>query len=109
MSFETVVRVCGMWKRIRPSTSCSEHDLRHCLSIVIGFFSHSPFAARLAQSLFRSPIASHRSAFEQVTVSVWLAQIRWMWHDARQMVDAFFVSESHPPFKAKLTHVSLVS
>ena len=47
---ESVVRTCGRWKRIMPSRSCSEHDLRHSLSIFIGCFAHSPLFARASQS-----------------------------------------------------------
>jgi hypothetical protein len=33
MSGESVVRLCGMWKRIMPPRSTSEHDLRHSLRV----------------------------------------------------------------------------
>ena len=42
-------------------------------------------------------------------VSVWLAQMRWMWHEARHLVDAFVGSDVQPPVSAKLTHSSDVS
>ena len=94
---------------MRPSRSSSEQDLRHSLSIFSGSVRHLPAAARLAQSERRSPRASQRSVFEQVTVSVWLAQMRWMWHEAGQTVAAFLTSVVHPPRSAKLTHESDVS
>jgi len=54
-------------------------------------------------------MASQRRAFEHVTVSVWLAQMRWMWHEARQVVCALVRSVRQSPLNAKLTHVSDVS
>ena len=55
------------------------------------------------------PDFSQRSTFEQVTASEWLAQMDWMWHEARQVVAALRGSDAHPPRSAKLTHVSEVS
>ena len=103
------MRVWGMWKRIIPSRSTSEQLLRHCLRVRTGSDAHFPAAARSAQSGRWSPIASQRNALEHVTVSVWFAQILWMWHDARQTVSAFLGSVVQPPLSAKLTHVSDVS
>ena len=68
----------------------------------VGSEWHFPAAARFAQSDLRSPIASQRNAFEQVTVSVWLEQMRWMWHDAWQTVLAFFGSDAHPPLRTRV-------
>merc|ERR1719223_817982 len=102
MSSEMVVRLCGRWKRIRPGRSFSEHAFRQFLSMCVGLLSHSPRAALAAQLSSLSIRASQRSALAHSTFSVWLAQMRWMWHEARHIVVALCTSVSHPPCSGKV-------